>query len=49
MVKEPGLGAEAFRYENIKESLGPLTDQQVTAAWPAMADAVRTLLPKLRS
>jgi hypothetical protein len=31
------------------QSLGPLTDQQVTAAWPAMADTVWTLLPKLRS
>ncbi|MDH6452424.1 hypothetical protein RKD27_003681 [Streptomyces sp. SAI-126] len=27
----------------------PLTDQQVTAAWPAMAQTVRALLPKLRS
>ncbi|NUR00831.1 MAG: hypothetical protein HOY79_31185 [Streptomyces sp.] len=30
------------------QSLAPLTDQQVTAAWPAMADTARTLLPKLR-
>ncbi|MFI5800797.1 hypothetical protein [Streptomyces sp. NPDC051677] len=30
------------------QSLGPLTGQQGTAAWPAMADTVRTLLPKLR-
>lgn len=73
VVKESGLGGEAFRYENIKDSapfpddlrllvrdsnmqcevqvqsLAPLTDQQVTAAWPAMADTVRTLLPRLRS
>lgn len=31
------------------QSLVPLTDQQVTAAWPAMAETVRTLLPELRS
>jgi hypothetical protein len=31
------------------QSLAPLTDQHVTAAWPAMVDTVRTLLPKLRS
>lgn len=31
------------------QSLTPLTDQQVTAAWPAMAKTVRALLPKLRS
>jgi len=73
VVKEPGLGAGAFRYENVKEaapfrndlrlvvrdsnmecevqvqSLAALTDQQITAAWPAMAGTVRTLLPKLRS
>lgn len=31
------------------QSLAPLTDQQVTAAWPAMAETVRALLPELRS
>lgn len=73
VVREPGLGRGAFRYENVKEaapfrndlrllvrdsnlecevqvqSLAPLTDQQVTAAWPAMAETVRALLPELRS
>ncbi|TCR26995.1 hypothetical protein [Streptomyces sp. BK205] len=73
VVKESGLGREAFRYRNVKDaapfaddlrlvvrdsnmecevqvqSLKPLTDQQVKAAWPAMAVTVRTLLPKLRS
>ncbi|MFF7597721.1 hypothetical protein [Streptomyces mirabilis] len=73
VVREPGLGRGAFRYENVKEaapfrsdlrllvrdsnlecevqvqSLAPLTDQQVTAAWPAMAKTVRALLPELRS
>lgn len=73
VVREPGLGRGAFRYENVKEaapfrndlrllvrdsnlecevqvlSLAPLTDQQVTAAWPAIAETVRALLPELRS
>ncbi|WP_055523526.1 hypothetical protein [Streptomyces graminilatus] len=73
VVREPGLGQGAFRYENVKEaapfvndlrllvrdsnlecevqvqSLKPLTDQHVDAALPAMAETVRTLLPKLRS
>lgn len=73
VVKESGLGVEAFRYQNLKDaapfaddlrlvvrdsnlecevevqSLPPLTDHQVEAAWPAMADTARTLLPKLRS
>lgn len=31
------------------QSLKPLTDQQVTAAWPAMAQTAPALLPKLRS
>ncbi|MFC8360926.1 hypothetical protein ACFUIY_13745 [Streptomyces griseorubiginosus] len=31
------------------QSLKPLTDQRVEAAWPAMAVTVRTLLPELRS
>ncbi|KOU68938.1 hypothetical protein ADK57_15180 [Streptomyces sp. MMG1533] len=31
------------------QSLSVLTDQQVTAAWPAMVETVRALLPKLRS
>lgn len=31
------------------QSLAPLTDQQVAAAWPAMAATVRALLPELRS
>ena len=31
------------------QSLTPLTDQQVTAAWPAMAETLRALIPKLRS
>ncbi|MFJ7150528.1 hypothetical protein ACIQVT_20340 [Streptomyces sp. NPDC100445] len=72
VVREKGLGREAFRYENVKEaapfvsdlrlvvrdsnlecevqvqSLVPLTDQRVKAAWPAMATTARTLLPELR-
>ncbi|MGW4229301.1 hypothetical protein ACWEF9_08440 [Streptomyces sp. NPDC004980] len=31
------------------QSLTLLTGQQITAAWPAMAETVRALLPKLRS
>ncbi|MDX2544019.1 hypothetical protein ACOT81_30185 [Streptomyces sp. WI04-05B] len=73
VVRVPGLGGGAFRYESVEEaavfrsdlrlvvrdsnlecdvqvqSLTVLTDQQVTAAWPAMAETVRALLPKLRS
>ncbi|MEU8677819.1 hypothetical protein [Streptomyces sp. NPDC048560] len=31
------------------QSLTPLPEQQVTAAWPAMAETVRSLVPELRS
>ncbi|MEV8097994.1 hypothetical protein [Kitasatospora sp. NPDC085879] len=31
------------------QSLNALTEQQVAGAWPAMAETVRALLPKLRS
>lgn len=44
VVRDSSLGCEVQ-----VQSLTPLTDQQITAAWPAMAETVRALMPKLRS
>ncbi|MFJ4617947.1 hypothetical protein [Streptomyces sp. NPDC088812] len=44
VVRDSNLGCEVQ-----VQSLTLLTGQQVTAAWPAMTETVRTLLPKLRS
>ncbi|MCQ9180976.1 hypothetical protein KMT30_18410 [Streptomyces sp. IBSBF 2953] len=44
MVRDSNLECEVQ-----VQSLHPLTDQQVEAAWPAMVKTARALLPKLRT